>query len=449
MMLTIDRGSRPNWEIRSFWLPFWQRLLNIDASSLEACTPAFCRMLHHYHNYLRLKYYGQREVVHYLRHNPVGGSDPSSTTTDSLTRGVYDWLTNPMSTAALVATRPLHRLQAHYHGLHGEYLSTRVTPIPGTDQGELLIVKRYQNTTKNEDDDEDVKPFGDIRSMVRAELEWRLFTEFRPMLPFLSDRHLISVLGHSVKLDRDVDSLDEGYLEAFNVPSNQTLRLAPEITIEPTPEPAVPVPRTRPVVKTEPERPGVRRRPRAQPLVRTGPAAPVHAAPLVVKTEPGRPGVRRRPRAQLLVNAEPTAPLPAAPPVVKTERQGVRLAHRVSRAQLLVNAEPSANSPRSTGEVAASVPVARPTIKRESPVLSPEPPAQADGMGAEDSTKEEPQDADLAMMRALPVVESPVQAHTGESVESRPRRGVKRRHSDAEQPGTRRMGLRPRQTGGG
>lgn len=452
MMLTIDRGSRPHWEIRWFWLPFWHRLVNMDASSLEACAPAFWRMLQHYNNFLRLKYQGQREVVHYLRHNPVGGSDPSSTTTDSLQRGVYDWLTNPMSTAALVAKRPLHRLETHYDGLHGEYLSTRVTPIPGTDQGELLIVKRFQNTIKDEDDDEDVKPFGNILCMIRAELEWRLFTEFRPMLLFLSDEHLISLLGHSVKLDRDVGSLDDAYLEAFNVPSTQKFILAPEITIEPTPAPTVPLPRVHPVVKTEPD----------------------------------RPGVRRRPRVQLIANAEPTAPLPQPSPVVKTERQHVRLAHRVPRAQLLVNAEPSANSPRSTGEAAARVPAARAMImaespvsssespvqadeldtddgpdeesapvpaaramiKSESPVSSPEPPAQADDMDAERGAKEEAQDADVVMVQDVPAAESPAQADAGEDVEPRARRGVKRRASDVEQP-PRRMGLRSRQTGGG
>lgn len=382
-----------------------------------------------------------------------------------------------MSTAALVATRPLHGLQAHYDGLHGEYLSTRVTPIPGTDQGELLIVKRYQNTIKTEDDDEDVKPFGDIRSMVRAELEWRLFTEFRPMLPFLSDRHLISVLGHSVKLDRDVGSLDDGYLDAFNVPSTQKFRLAPEVTIESTPPPAAPAAQDRPVVKTEPERPGVSRRPRAQPLVSTGPAAPaapVHAAPLVVKTEPERSGVRRRPRAQLLVNAELTAPLSEPLPVVKTERQDARLAHRVPRAQLLVNAEPSANTPRPTGEVAAPVPVpaARPTIKAESPVSSPAPLIQPDHLDAEESAEEEtapppvsrpmvkaesptsspqpPIQADnMAMRQGVPAAGSSVQAETAESVEPPPRRSVKRRASDAERPSTRRMGLRSQRTGGG
>lgn len=406
-MLTIDPGSRPHWEIRSFWLSFWHRLVNMDASSLKACAPAFWRRL----NYSWSEYQKQREVVHYPRHNPVGGSDPSSTTTDSLTRGVYDWLANPKSTPALVATRSLHRLQTHYDGLHGKYLSTRVTPIPGTDQGELLIVKRYQNTfTKEDVDDDDVKPFGDIRSMVRAELEWRLFTEFRPMLPFMLEGQLIFVLGHSVKLDRDVGSLDDAYLAAFNVPSTQKFRLPPEITIESTPAPAAPAARDRPVVKTESE----------------------------------RPGVRRRPRAQLIINAEPTAPLPAPPPVVKTERQDVRLAHRVPRAQLLANAEPSANRPRPTGEVAAPVPAARPTVKAESPVSTPEPPIQADNMDAEDSAKEEPQDEDVAMMQDVPAVESPAQADVRDmEAEGQlpPRRGVKRRSSVAEQP-LRRMGLR-------
>lgn len=441
-MLTIDPGSRPHWEIRSFWLSFWHRLVNMDASSLEACAPAFWQRL----NYSWSKYQEQREVVHYPRHNPVGGSDPSSTTTDSLTRGVYDWLANPKSTPALVATRSLHRLQTHYDGLHGKYLSTRVTPIPGTDQGELLIVKRYQNTfTKEDVDDDDVKPFGDVRSMVRAELEWRLFTEFRPILPFMLEGQLIFVLGHSVKLDRDVGSLDDAYLAAFNVPSTQKFSLPPEIAIESTPAPAAPAARDRRVVKTEPERPGVRRRPRAQLLVNAEPAAPVPAASPVVNTEPDRPGVRHRPRAQLIVNAGPPTPLPAAgPPVVKTERQDVRLAHRVPRAQLLANAEPSANRPRPTGEVAAPVPAARPTVKAESPVSTPEPPIRADNMDAEDSAKEEPQDADVAMMQDVPAVESPAQADVGDMEaegQPPPRRGVKRRASGAEQP-LRRMGLR-------
>lgn len=221
---------------------------------------------------------------------------------------------------------------------------------------------------------------------------------------------LIFVLGHSVKLDRDVGSLDDTYVATFNVPSTQKFRLPPEITTESTPAPAAPAARDRPVVKTEPE----------------------------------RPGVRRRPRAQLIINAEPTAPLPAPPPVVKTERQDVRLAHRVPRAQLLANAEPSANRPRPTGEVAAPVPAARPTVKTESPVSTPEPPIQADNMDAEDSAKEEPQDEDVAMMQDVPAVESPAQADVRDmEAEGQlpPRRGVKRRASGAEQP-LRRMGLR-------
>ncbi len=82
------------------------------------------------------------------------------------------------------ATRSFCRLQK-YHALHGEYLSSRITPIPGTDKGQLLIVKPHRSI-KEEDDDHGSYTFRKPSVRVRAELEWRLFTEFRPMLPFLS-----------------------------------------------------------------------------------------------------------------------------------------------------------------------------------------------------------------------------------------------------------------------
>ncbi|KAK1834381.1 hypothetical protein QBC39DRAFT_26203 [Podospora conica] len=239
-------------EFHSFWLPFWVRLINMDRESLplEACVSAFLRMLGVYDNKLWLAYHGVDKVVQSSRHNK-----------DSLTRSVYDWLMNTKSTAAFTATRSLRRLKRTYDGLHGEYLATRVTAIPGTNKGSLFIVKRFQKPIEEEDaEEEDVKPFRHIQCLIRAELEWRLFTEFRPMLPFLSAEDQNSLLGHSKKLDRDVRSLDDAYLEAFTVPNVSVIR------------PRLPVNNTEPAAA---------RSPHLSPVV----AAPAPVARTIVKVE--------------------------------------------------------------------------------------------------------------------------------------------------------------------
>lgn len=101
-----------------------------------------------------------------------------------------------------------------------EYLSSRVTPIPGTEKAQLLMVKRlpapggpHQNR-KNK-----------FEPTIRAEMEWRLFTQFRPMLRVISEARQSMIIGHSNKLDRDTSSLSAAYLKKWNVPSGDILEL--------------------------------------------------------------------------------------------------------------------------------------------------------------------------------------------------------------------------------
>lgn len=61
-------------------------------------------------------------------------------------------------------------------------------------------------------------PKNKFEPTIRAEMEWRFFTQFRPMLKILSEVRQSMIIGHSNKLDRDTSSLNAAYMEQWHAP---------------------------------------------------------------------------------------------------------------------------------------------------------------------------------------------------------------------------------------
>lgn len=217
----LRRSSQEDFdELRELWLPFWGRLVNMHGVPLQAYDYYFYRNMETYYEILGFRFKN-------LGRHPQGevrSADSPSRTLGPATAAsympdpeIYNWLTDPNSPAGLTATVSLGHIEK-YHGLNGEYLSSRVTPIPGTDKAQLVMVKRlpvpggpHQN------------PKNKFEPTIRAEMEWRLFTQFRPMLKIMSEVRQSMIIGHSNKLDRDTSSLNAAYMEQWHAPFREIL----------------------------------------------------------------------------------------------------------------------------------------------------------------------------------------------------------------------------------
>lgn len=219
----LRRSSQADFdEFRELWLPFWSCLVNMHGAPLQAYDYYFCQNMETYYEILGFRFKN-------LGRHPQGGvrsADSPSRAFDPATAAsympdpeIYNWLTDPNSPAGLTATASLSHIEK-YHGLNGEYLSSRVTPIPGTDKAQLLMVKRLPAPGGPH-----LNPKNKFEPTIRAEMEWMLFTEFRPMLNVMSDVRQSMIIGHSNKLDRNTSSLTAAYLENWNVPSGDMLEL--------------------------------------------------------------------------------------------------------------------------------------------------------------------------------------------------------------------------------
>lgn len=159
---------------RGFWLPFWCCLVNMHGAPLQACDYSFCENMKTYYDILKFRF---RE----LGRHPGGevgfagwrnrALEPT-TASNTVDPEIYKWLTDPNSPAGLTATGSLDCIEK-YHGLLGEYLSSRVTPIAGTDKAQLLMVKHLPGPGRPLHNDK-VR----LKPTIRAEMEWRLFTQF-------------------------------------------------------------------------------------------------------------------------------------------------------------------------------------------------------------------------------------------------------------------------------
>ncbi|KAK1834385.1 hypothetical protein QBC39DRAFT_26265 [Podospora conica] len=134
-------------EFEGFWLPFWSCLVKMGGIPLKALSSTFLANLE---NYCGILDFSCNKMDHHPRveapsaHSPNRSSESPGSASNTLDTKILDWLADPNSPAGLTATSSL-RILEKYHGLHGEYLSSRVTPIPGTGKAQLLIVKRIPN----------------------------------------------------------------------------------------------------------------------------------------------------------------------------------------------------------------------------------------------------------------------------------------------------------------